>query len=582
MKKYINRNYFWADLFISQLSKLGVKHVCISPGSRNTPLTLAFAQNRSFKKYIHVDERSSGFFALGIAKQCKQPVAIVTTSGTAVAELYPSIIEAYIQRVPLIICTADRPEYLRNTGANQTINQNNIFSNHIRSFVDFGLPTLNSKQLKSFCKKVVDSAQIGFEITPGPIHFNFPFKKPLEPNSFSDIINYKLEDYLIDRSNYKSDSFKKSNIVTIVNQLKSSLKPLIHIGWNDFPKQFYKALVSFSVKNKIPLLVDGTSELRFFNGSNNSIITNHSAFLPCLEKQPDLIIQFGNAPTSQSVLNYFEKTNAKRILVNKYGDIKDPSKTKGELVKLDPVLTLKELNKKKLNIGNWNKWMIYISKLDKTCEDHKKVILTAPDGNESRIVNEVISLIPQNSNLFIANSLPIRDFDYFASKKKTNFKVFTNRGASGIDGIISTASGIASQSKNSTYLIIGDLSFYHNLNALATLYEMQIPLKIILVNNNGGGIFSMLPVADNSPNFKKYFTTPQNLDFGKIVKAFKGNYYLIKSWNSFRNKLSTLTENNSYSVIEIITDAPKSVVLRKNYWNNVYEHLKLSNDRKNK
>ena len=164
MKKYINRNYFWADVFVNQLNVFGIKHVCISPGSRNTPLTLAFAKNKSFKKYIHVDERSSCFFALGLAKQTKKPIVVVTTSGTAVAELYPAIIEAYIQRIPLIICTADRPEYLRNTGANQTINQNNIFSNHIRNFVDFGLPSLAKRDIRALCEKTYKAIENGSEI----------------------------------------------------------------------------------------------------------------------------------------------------------------------------------------------------------------------------------------------------------------------------------------------------------------------------------------------------------------------------------------------------------------------------------
>ncbi len=582
MKKYINRNFFWADLFVSQLSKLGVRHVCISPGSRNTPLTLAFAQNKSFKKYIHVDERSSGFFALGIAKKSKQPVAIVTTSGTAVAELYPAIIEAFIQRVPLIICTADRPAYLINTGANQTINQKNIFSNHIRCFVDFGLPTLNLPKLKLFCKNVVNSIEIGVVSNPGPIHFNFPFKKPLEPNSFTDNIDIRIKEYLLSKPKTKAITLKRSEVSKFISSLDKSKRPLLHIGWSEFPSQFYKKLIKFSSKNNIPILVDGTSDLRFCKGNNQTIITNHSAFLPYIETEPDLIINFGNAPTSNSVLNYFENTSAKRILVNKFGDLKDPAITKGELFKCDPIVILDQLIRYNFNASKLNKWNGYIIEKDTICEVQKKLIHSSSFGNESRIVNEVLSIIPENSNLFVSNSLPIRDFDYFASKRKSNLNIYTNRGASGIDGIISTASGIASQTNNATFLIIGDLAFYHNINALATLKEMSIPLKIILVNNNGGGIFNMLPVADSSKNFSKYFTTSQNLDFGNIVKAFNGNYYLAKTWNSLRKNLMKVIEKNSYSVIEILTDANNSVNMRKKYWKIVGEQLKLSNVSKNK
>lgn len=196
MKKYINRNYFLASLFVKQLEVPQIKNVCISPGSRNTPLTLAFAENKKFKKYIHIDERSSGFFALGLAKQTNKPVVLITTSGTAVAELYPAIIEAYQQRIPLIVCTADRPAYLKNTGANQTINQENIFRNHIRKFWNVGLPSLTKKKLFSFTKKINEIIFLATEKDKGPVHINFPFEKPLEPNSFTDTISFNLKDFI--------------------------------------------------------------------------------------------------------------------------------------------------------------------------------------------------------------------------------------------------------------------------------------------------------------------------------------------------------------------------------------------------
>jgi len=521
MKKYINRNYFWADLFVEQLIKLGVRHVCISPGSRNTPLTLAFAENKKFKKYIHIDERSSGFFALGIAKAVKQPVVLVTTSGTAVAELYPAIIESFIERIPLIVCTADRPAYLRNTGANQTIDQENIYANHIKYYADFGLPNLNKNTLKSLCKKTYEATLIATKSNPGPVHLNFPFRKPLEPNSFTENIFLKLSDFII--SSTLDQIVKSSNenkFKSLKKLLITSERPLIHCGWGNFDSVFYNNLIAFSSTNKIPILVDGTSDLRFYKGNNINIISNHSAFLAYQIEEPDLIIQFGNAPTSQAMLRYFEINNVKRYLINKFGDVKDPSRIKGELIKIDPNILLKKLIGLKNPLTQNNTWCKYIIENDKICEHAKtSLIEKSRFGLEPRIVNETLNIIPNNSNLFISNSLSIRDFDFFASKRKSNLKIHTNRGASGIDGIISTATGIAAESKTPTFLVIGDLSFFHNISALSTLTQLKIPLIIILVNNNGGGIFNMLPIYENN-NFDKYFITSQNLEFAKIGRIF--------------------------------------------------------------
>jgi 2-succinyl-5-enolpyruvyl-6-hydroxy-3-cyclohexene-1-carboxylate synthase len=275
-------------------------------------------------------------------------------------------------------------------------------------------------------------------------------------------------------------------------------------------------------------------------------------------------MQFGNTATSQKMLKFFEETNIKRILINQYGDIKDPSLNKGKLIKVNPNRLLEKLKEDLSN--DYSDWSNYIIELENLCENLKnKIICQSRFGLEPRIINETLNFIPDKSNIIISNSMPIRDFDSFASKKKSGFKIFTNRGASGIDGIISTASGIGSQSKNSTYLIIGDLAFFHNISALSTLKGLKIPLKIILINNNGGGIFNSLPVV-NEKNFDEYFITSQNLVFSKLVKAFGGNYYNPKSWISFNNYLVKTKYDTEFSVIELKTNAKKSVELRKKYW----------------
>lgn len=574
MKKYINRNFFWSDLFAKQVYKLGVRHICISPGSRSTPLTMAFAHNKSFKKYIHIDERSSGFFALGIAKSTNQPVVVVTTSGTAVAELYPAIVEAFIQRIPLIICTADRPKYLRNTGSNQTINQENIFENHIRYFFDCGLPEISKLKLKKFTKDVEKGICIANEVDPGPIHFNFQFKKPLEPNSSTDETNIRLDDLLVKSGIIVKPQKSANGIKRIIDLLQRSKNPLLYCGWDNYGKNFVKIVSAISKKFSLPILTDGTTNLRFCKGKNELVLSNHTSYINEIKKEPDLIIQFGNAPTSQAMLKYFENSKAPRFLINKFGDIKDPSKKKGTLIKIDSIEFLNSLKIKLTRSNNWKKWADYLSAVDDIAEKDKKIIQKSVFRSEPRIIIELLKSIPQNSNLFISNSLPIRDFDLFASKVKKDLNIFVNRGASGIDGIISTASGIAAVSAKPTYLLIGDLAFYHNISALSTLAQNKIPLTIILVNNSGGGIFKLLPIAKDNKFFDEYFNTPLNLNFSKITKAFEGNYYLPKGWKDFERNIKAATSNKIYSVIEFKSDTKLSIQLRKDYLTKVSESIR--------
>ncbi len=572
MKKYINRNYFWASLFVNQLVVLGIENVCISPGSRNTPLTLAFAENKKIKKYIHVDERSSAFFALGLSKKTNKPVAVVTTSGTAVSELYPAIIEAYQQRTPLIICTADRPAYLKNTGANQTINQENIFKNHIRKFTDTGLPNISKNELHSLTKKIVQTINIANKIDKGPVHFNFPFEKPLEPDSFTDEINLSLTDFLIKER--KEQKLHPQRLSKLINTLKKSTKIIILLGWDNYDNNFYKEFIWFFKRTNIPIVVDGTNDLRFFSSKLKNIIVNHTAFLKNKKItslfKPDLILQFGNAPTSQTMLNFLESFNGKRILINEFGDNKCASKKNCKIIKVNPTGFIQELKTHVKEIAIEQAWFGKIIVSENKCEAIKSEIINNHSfGLEPGIPNKLLRLIPTKSNLFISNSLPIRDFDFFVSKNSKQTNIFTNRGASGIDGIISTASGIAAESKQKTFLVIGDLAFYHNVTALATLHQLKIPLIIILINNNGGGIFNMLPVASNKKYFTEYFTTEQNLNYKSIVKSFDGNYFNPKSWKMFNANLKSAIEKKSFSVIEVKTNSLKSLELRKKYWRKI-------------
>lgn len=588
MKFSINRNTLWTETFAEELVNLGIRYACISPGSRNTPLTLAFASNKNIKSFLLIDERSCGFFGLGLAKATKNPVVLVSTSGTATAEFYPAIIEAYQQRVPLIICTADRPPELLDCGANQTINQDNLYRNHILWYFNVGVPEPTAerlKHIKSIARRAYAETNI---INKGPVHLNFPFRKPFEPFIHTDEIN---EDILNEAKKTDTESFSeiKSNsrknsvspeLSQIVKMLRGGKKTLFIVGPNNENPEFIDKCIELSLYLGIPILADGASQLR--NGSHNkeNVLINFEGYLRSSVYsqflQPDLILHFGRTITSKGLEGFLESCNAARYLVNEFGDWYDPSNKSLAALSFKPELfceiLLSELRDKELKINE--EWLELFRDAERTAENLKtSIIHQAAFPFEGRIVNETISLIPDNSALMISNSMPVRDLDYFSPKNGKNIDIHFNRGASGIDGITSTALGIAEASHKTTVLITGDLAFYYDMNGLLTSKKYSIPLIIILVNNNGGGIFEMLPISRYDEYFRDYFVAPHDLDFSHFVKGYGGIYYDINSWEEFRAGFCSALNFEGLTVLQINTNSKESARIRKKYWTKIDDLL---------
>jgi 2-succinyl-5-enolpyruvyl-6-hydroxy-3-cyclohexene-1-carboxylate synthase len=572
----INRNYFWANIFFDQLAECGIKYACISPGSRSTPLTYALSQNKKIKSYVIVDERSSGFFALGIAKQTNSPVLVVTTSGTAAAELYPAIIEAYQNRVPLIICTADRPTYLQNSGANQTINQNNLYNNHTRFFYDTGLPNIVLTKIK----RLKDAAKNAFDICSyqniGPVHINIPFEKPLEPESFTDEIEEKiLLESLADEdtSNLKRQlkSIEQKDIKIVADLIRKSHNGLITIGPGNFSNSFFSKLEYFSTKFSLPVFADASSGLRFISKPLSNLIANYDALIKSEAFSkiffPKFVLHFGRTLTSQKLEDFYSVVTPKGFIINRFGDLYDPTR-KFKVLQTCEELFLEDLIKsadvKQKDFSPQLKILKYLdSKIEKIKLD---IFSISKKINEPGLLLNIIDSIPPNSNLMIGNSIPIRDLDFFSSALNKNINVFQNRGASGIDGITSTALGICAQSKNPTYLVIGDLSFYYDINSLLIANQYNIPLIMVLINNNGGAIFKFLPIAEYKNVFDKYFLTSTNLSFKKLTEAFEIDYKELKSQSDIQNHIKVSSVRKKSVVFEIKTSADYSLQLRKKYW----------------
>ncbi|MGE5680130.1 MAG: 2-succinyl-5-enolpyruvyl-6-hydroxy-3-cyclohexene-1-carboxylic-acid synthase [Bacillota bacterium] len=586
----INRNIVWSDTFINKLANLGVKYACVSPGSRNTPLTLALSRNDKIRTYVHIDERSSGFFALGIARSTKTPVLLICTSGTAAAEFYPAIIEAFQQRIPLIVCTADRPPELIGRGANQTIFQDNIYKNHIRWFINAGLPEPTRERLEYICRMAERAVLESTRYNPGPVHINFPFRKPFEPSVYTDEIDESLIEIggCISNQVYRRNDSIKDNQESkeidrlyneVISSLKSNSKGLIIAGPGSFGKPFNEICQQLAEILNYPVIADVTSQLRFSKSNKSNLLVNYEGYIATdefLEKySPGVILQFGRTTTSKAMELFFEKLDSRRYyLINENGEFNDPYNKARAVLRISAenfcekaVATLRQENFSHSDRSSWlDKFIAAECKAEAI---KKETVENAEFPFEGRIITEIIKLMPDESALMVSNSMPVRDLDYFAPKSDKSIRVFHNRGASGIDGITSTALGISEGLRETTVLITGDLAFYYDLNGLLASLKYSIPLVVVLINNDGGGIFQMLPIArcEESQNaFDDFFITPHGLDFSVFVKAYGGNFTKAESWEDLKTAFESALRKNGLSVIQVNTDARCSAKIRKDYW----------------
>ena len=504
-----NINLNWSQRISDTFYALGVKHICICPGARNTPLTLSFIKNKKFISTSHIDERSAAFFALGLSKKTGSPSIIITTSGTAVANLYPAIIESNYSKTPLIALTADRPKHDIGIGSNQAIDQNNIFNNNVKEFIDLGLPNKDLDLLQNKIINIFNSCIGTFDSPPGAIHINTPFDEPL----IEDVDNIQK----IYIKNIKSKLNYKYSPDLRNTSIDNSLIICGEINANESLDQ----ILDFSEYVDAPILVDPTSNLRFYKKHKN-IISNYNFFIDKIEKSPNIIFRFGRKPTSKVLLNFL-KNHKNVYLIDRYPDFNDSANHK---IKSDYESFLNYIKSSYEKINNnpfstlFNKYQDKISNL---------INLSSKDFTEGIFIHKLLSQIPSNSNILLGNSLAIREVDDVCLNINKNHNIFCNRGASGIDGLVSTMLGISYASKitsNIDLAILGDLSFFHDMNGLHFLINNKINTKFLILNNNGGQIFSKLDISKfDIPNFEKFWITPLNIDLKNIAQLYGVDYF---------------------------------------------------------
>lgn len=582
-----NRNTLYAEIFVDELARSGLTTVCAAPGSRHTPLMLAFAKHPDIKVYSHLDERSASFFALGLALASDSPVALICTSGTAGANMYPAIIEAHQSRVPLIVITADRPAELRHSGANQTIDQIKMFGDFVLWFVDTALPEANPpavaiRNLRTTANRAYATAN---GLRKGVVHINMPFRKPLEPTPVEgDMIEVpqltgnRMRTSIITRSKLSAgDEGKRFRI----EAYDLANRGIIVCGRN-CPSDSLPLFGLLSQYTGFPLFADSLSGVRYLKNPVQMALGGFETYIRHTQA-PELVIRFGDIPLSKNLNALLDSDEIKyRLVVSEDGVWNDDTHYPTEIITADVQGFCNDLIKAiHMPVAQYDTSLIdEFDELEKTTWQVINDEMQTGAYFDGGVVYDVVDLIPDESTLFAGNSLPVRLLDQFGKPQNKRIYTYANRGASGIDGNISSALGAgAARPDKPLVAVVGDITFYHDMNGLLAVHRCGVPITLVLINNDGGGIFHRLPIKDFEPEFTEYFLTPHGLDFSHAAKMYGLEHTLIDvTANSaraqFRQAFSESVNGRKSSIIEVRTDALRDLARRDEIVNEVQKKLK--------
>ena len=564
---------------VDEFYQLGVRHAVFSPGSRSTTMAMLFKEHEGFETYMNIDERSASFMALGIAKAHKEPTVLVCTSGSAVAHYLPAVLEAQFSGVPLIVLSADRPHTLLHVGAPQTVDQHKIFGTAVNYFEELAVP--QESHYYTYPRQVARKSYMkAMDTKKGPVHINVPLFEPLVPELSRNHFEAGRSSFKVVKPNYSSvfGCGNRNNLPHINNAIDIAYGNNSTKEINDLLERYERILIlagpqidideantirSFGEALQAPILADPLSNVRGCNTSD-VVISTYDALLAGQalwhELKPDCVIQFGQIVVSKRVQQMIASwTDVEYIEVNPTMDSMNPTgKTTIHMQASIDVFT--HLYGKNNNSDTYlNIWR----RLDQAGKKQLSLAIDEPHCFEGRTIRELQKQIPEDGQIFVANSMTIRDFDYFWFSGESKAVLYGNRGVNGIDGTISTALGLAANGRP-TYLVTGDLSLFHDLNGLAVAKTHNLNLTIILHNNDGGGIFEYLP-QKGTKHFDYLFSTSQGLDYSGAAKLYGCSYTKIFNPDELSSVLANVSQKIGVHIIEIPTNREYSMELHKKY-----------------
>jgi 2-succinyl-5-enolpyruvyl-6-hydroxy-3-cyclohexene-1-carboxylate synthase len=609
-----NRNTLWASLFVEELFRAGADRAVISPGSRSGPLTLALTAHPGFECFAVVDERSAGFFALGLAKASGRPVALVCTSGSAAANYHPAVVEADLGRVPLVVLTADRPPLLRDTGAGQTIDQLKLFGPSVRWFHEVGEPVVRDADLRRLRGLAGRAVFHACRAPAGPVHLNFPFRKPLEAQPVPEDFPPTLEPPCLALDGVAGGSFNRAEAVRavaaprvlerIAAQVKAAPRGLILAGPMTFPprgatndaangqspeQEWPAALAILARRAGYPVLAEPPSGLVCGDHDTSRVVAAGEAILRAESFRrrlaPQLVLRFGGMPTNRHVEVLLDEHPAcPVVLVDEGGSWREPTHHPSELVCVDPARFCSDLAEALKDHAPDPGWCAALLEAERLAARAIAEVCEAPAPRgmgdawfEGRVFSELAALLPEGAVQFTASSMPVRDLAAFTPVTARRVRHLVNRGANGIDGTVSSALGAAAAARAAgsgpAVLVTGDLAFHHDANGLLAARRHGLPLTIVLINNDGGGIFEMLPISGYGEPYETWFATPHGIDFAALCAAYGIGHRRPADWEDFRAQVRDGLASDATTVIEVRTERRANRAQHQRVWEAVAARL---------
>ena len=572
------------------------------------------ARHPALRIWVHLDERAAGFFALGMARALGKPVALLCTSGTAAANFLPAVVEARAAAVPLLVLTADRPPELRDVGAAQTIDQNRLFGAHAKWFVDVALPEATPELLRYVRTLAGRATALAAAAPAGPVHLNFPFREPLVPVEGAAPAAMSDGDALAWRGRAGGEPWvtvadapaapEAATVARIGALLRGATRPLLVCGPQPDPA-VAAPLAALARSLGAPLLADPLSQLRWGEHDRSAVIDRYDAVLrhdaTAATLAPDVVLRVGGVPTSKRLLLFLAHDPATRHVIVDAARWPDPSLLAAEMIHADPALLCGALLDDIAGAGpasttseirasgplapvggtdpGWlGRWRRIDDVAARALAEHGRSL---EEPFEGRALAEVAAMVPSGGTLFVSSSMPVRDLDAFAPGDERVLRVLANRGANGIDGVISTALGAVAAGSvgaggSPLVLVIGDIAFYHDMTGLLAAKLHGLDATIVVLNNDGGGIFSFLPQASHPEHFETLFGTPHGLGFAPVAELYGARYHRAETWDALRGAVRDGVAGRGVHIVEMRTDRARNVELHHDAWTRVGIALETS------
>jgi 2-succinyl-5-enolpyruvyl-6-hydroxy-3-cyclohexene-1-carboxylate synthase len=572
--------YLGLRAFVDELARCGLREACTSPGSRSTPLVLSLAADPRLRSTSVIDERCGGFFALGLAKASGRPVALACTSGTAAANYAPAVHEAHEARVPLLVLTADRPPERRDVGAGQTIDQVKLYGSAAKWYFEVDSHTATPERMRWLRQLACRAYWTALEGRPGPVHLNFSLREPL-------VLDHPLDEHEPggggrpgDRPWVTRPRTHSAPAASVVEGLAAELsgrpRAVLVAGRSERDPKLGQAVAELAERLRIPLLADPLSGAR----RGPAAIAHYDALLRdtdwTADHTPDLVIRLGDLPTSKPLREWLHGLDdALQVSLEAESAWQDPAGAVATILTGDPRATLEALGQhvKRRRDPAWlERW----KRADHAAAGAIAHVLGAAGLSEPRVATELGARLPEEATVVVASSMPVRDVETFFPARHAPPRVLSNRGANGIDGTVSTAFGVALAARGPVVLLLGDVALAHDVGGLLAAKRPGIKLTIVLLDNDGGGIFDFLAVSRTEPHehYVEHVATPHGLDFAHAAQLYGCGFEHAGDLEGFRGALERALGAERTTIVHVRTDRPANVALHREVWDAVAQSVR--------